>query len=470
MSSHPIAVFLGPSCALEEAKRHLAAADYFPPAARGSFYGIINDGYRRIVLIDGLFYGKLSVWHKEIMFALDCGIEVLGASSMGALRAAELEGTGIKGIGTIFGWYRDGVIDGDDEVALLHESGEDDYFPLTIPLVNLRWNLLAAEQHGVIGSSEAALVLERAKRLCFTERSLDAILSPLRDSPLRDTLDVASVETWLQNHGRDLKKLDALAALDWAASQPLSSSVTTRPVPRDYELVHVNAGIAYFQGERLAAIKAKQAEREVPLIDYLSRISPKDPAYRDLVRARSYQRLIVGWSRELRLDLAEPGEPGEPTTSIWDPARIDFEHRRASGLTLVDLAREDADATLSQAMQRRACHDASEATLSELARKLEAQTASATTANWGEMGRVDARLVYTLWWLAQRKGVARPSDAVTPAEHGAERADEVLRFALWIDEMGASHFGYTLDASREILLAHQHSNRLEILDERASHV
>ena len=96
MGHHQIAVFLGPSCPLDEARMHLPDADYFPPASRGSFYGIINDGYRVIALIDGLFYGKFSVWHKEILFAIDSGITVIGASSMGALRAAELEGPALS--------------------------------------------------------------------------------------------------------------------------------------------------------------------------------------------------------------------------------------------------------------------------------------------------------------------------------------------------------------------------------------
>ena len=56
------------------------------------------------------------------------GIQVLGASSMGALRAAELHGFGMIGYGTIFEWYRDGLIDGDDEVALWHEPEEGEKY------------------------------------------------------------------------------------------------------------------------------------------------------------------------------------------------------------------------------------------------------------------------------------------------------------------------------------------------------
>ena len=119
---------------------------------------------RRIVLIDGLFHGVPAVWQREIVAAMDDGIEVLGASSMGALRAAELAHYGMVGHGTIFGWYRDGVIDGDDEVALLHGDAADGFLPLSEPLVNLRATLARAVD---------AEVVSRVCRAMGGARSLD---------------------------------------------------------------------------------------------------------------------------------------------------------------------------------------------------------------------------------------------------------------------------------------------------------
>ena len=40
---------------------------------------------------DGVFHTERSIWHRELLEAVACGIHVIGASSMGALRAAELE-------------------------------------------------------------------------------------------------------------------------------------------------------------------------------------------------------------------------------------------------------------------------------------------------------------------------------------------------------------------------------------------
>ena len=39
-------------------------------------------------VIDGAFLSGPAVWHREIIWALSQGVQVLGAASMGALRAA----------------------------------------------------------------------------------------------------------------------------------------------------------------------------------------------------------------------------------------------------------------------------------------------------------------------------------------------------------------------------------------------
>ena len=112
-------MFLGPSLARDKA-RSVLDADYYPPAGKGDVYRIIASGVKTIVLIDGVFHNAPSVWQRELLDAMDEGIRVVGAASMGALRAAELHLFGMIGRGTIFEWYRDGIIEGDDEVALLH--------------------------------------------------------------------------------------------------------------------------------------------------------------------------------------------------------------------------------------------------------------------------------------------------------------------------------------------------------------
>ena len=77
----------------------------FGPVAMGS------------VFVDGYFGNVPSVWHKEILFALSSGVEVSGAASLGALRAAELHRFGMIGIGCIYRAFRRGIWTDDDEVT-----------------------------------------------------------------------------------------------------------------------------------------------------------------------------------------------------------------------------------------------------------------------------------------------------------------------------------------------------------------
>jgi hypothetical protein len=58
-----------------------------------------------VIIIDGLFYHTAPVRHKEILILLAQGVTVIGAASMGALRAAELHPYGMTGVGSIFDAY-----------------------------------------------------------------------------------------------------------------------------------------------------------------------------------------------------------------------------------------------------------------------------------------------------------------------------------------------------------------------------
>ena len=117
-------VFLGPTLPLAEARALLPAAQFRPPVAMGDVYRLVRPAARRpparIAIIDGLFEQVPAVWHKEMLYAMERGVEVSGAASMGALRAAELHPFGMIGVGPIFTAYRAGRLEDDDEVAVAH--------------------------------------------------------------------------------------------------------------------------------------------------------------------------------------------------------------------------------------------------------------------------------------------------------------------------------------------------------------
>src|SRR5580704_5299866 len=211
----PPLVFLGPSLKRAEAAS-LITAEFRPPARRGDIYRGLLDGYTTIVLIDGEFHGHPSVWQREIVDALVEETVIHNASNINALRATELHSLGMVGHGRIFAWYRDGVIDGDDEVALTHGPAELNYQALSEPLVNIRATLAAAVPE-IITAEEHTMLLESVRRLYFPDRSFAAVLdaSPAAKWPAvrRDALSRFLVEQRI-----DQKRLDAIAALTTIAS------------------------------------------------------------------------------------------------------------------------------------------------------------------------------------------------------------------------------------------------------------
>lgn len=222
-------VYLGPSLSRDEAELILPA-HYRPPARQAD---ILSDLRRytpkTIVLIDGEFGQSLSVWHKEILCAMAQGVVVFGAASMGALRAAELNSFGMLGVGKIYENYVDGVFDGDDEVALLYYVRDDRYVHLSIPLVNVRATLRAAESAGVVEPELSCKIVDAVGQQYFAERTIETLKEIF--------LDVSGTEAagrrlgdWFNANYVDAKAIDAREVLKKAA-EFVSPERPTRELP-----------------------------------------------------------------------------------------------------------------------------------------------------------------------------------------------------------------------------------------------
>ncbi len=208
-------VFLGPSLSRDEAERVLRAgsiqdAECLPPARRGDLYRAARDGAELICLIDGVFFQDCSVAHKEVLFALERGARVIGASSMGALRASELNVYGMEGVGEIYSAYKSGALVSDDEVALVFDPF--DFEPRSEPLVNIRHNLDLAQRRGIIDSVAGDRLFEAARSLYFPERTYEKMLLAAEASLPGETLE--RFRDFIRNEKRDLKREDALKALE----------------------------------------------------------------------------------------------------------------------------------------------------------------------------------------------------------------------------------------------------------------
>jgi hypothetical protein len=298
-----LVAFLGPSLPAGEAR-----CTVLPPAQKGDVWRALTRlRPDSIALIDGVFESAPSVWHHEILDALDAGVLVYGGASMGAVRAAELHSRGMRGVGRIFEWYRDGRIIDDSEVALLHADAEHGFRPLTVPLVNVRWAAECAQRAGILGSMEAHALVTSAARMFYQERTWPRLL---------EVLSATARTRWEGFEVPDLKADDARQTLRAAKKPRRRWPVTPRqPAPSSW------------------VRRARLDEAE------LSRLRER-PDARELREAALRRALLAGWARECGLQArAAEVRAAERSWRERLGARTRRELCGRTGLTASDLVR-----------------------------------------------------------------------------------------------------------------------------------
>lgn len=206
----------------------LAGIDLRPPAGKGDLLAAVFAGTHAIGLVDGTFEYGPAVWHKEILFALDRGIAVFGAASMGALRAAECAAFGMIGIGTIYEDYAAGRRQSDADVAIAHAPAEMGYRPLSEALVDIDATLarLRAAQH--LDAEVISRLSAAASVLHFKDRSWPVIVGKAGFAGEA----ARSILALLQTHRFSAKTADALALIDRLRVAEVSLAATSRlPAP-----------------------------------------------------------------------------------------------------------------------------------------------------------------------------------------------------------------------------------------------
>jgi TfuA protein len=204
-------VFSGPSISEAEVHR-LAACTHAPPIKRGDLAAA--DDYDVFVIIDGEFGQNLSVSPKEILAVLDRGKTVIGASSMGALRASELDRAGMIGVGWVYNFFRRSAVRRDADVALAYSPF--DFKPMTVPMVDLEYWMEQASAAGLIRNKEKALLLKLARNIFFADRTPDRLMSDLGRAIGGDTLN--SLLAFSGGTIPSVKSVDAAEAVRLSAS------------------------------------------------------------------------------------------------------------------------------------------------------------------------------------------------------------------------------------------------------------
>ncbi|MFJ3203747.1 TfuA-like protein [Streptomyces sp. NPDC086989] len=208
MTARPPArfAFVGPT--LAPAERPAGSFTYLPPIRHGDLFALDLRPGDQVLVIDGVYQHFAPIRHKEILAMLALGVRVAGTASLGALRAAELAGFGMRGLGHVYTAARCGELVADADVGVLHAADGDGGRRLTVATVAVRHAVAELTAAGRLSAAEAAGIRQVADSLHFTERSERALLH--HAGPARPAMQ--RLVDHLAAHG-DVKTQDALAAL-----------------------------------------------------------------------------------------------------------------------------------------------------------------------------------------------------------------------------------------------------------------
>jgi TfuA protein len=207
-------IFAGPSISRQKLER-MTDAELAPPIRRGDLTAFAD--YDVFVIIDGEFGQSLSVSPKEILTLLDQGKVIIGASSMGALRASELDPYGMIGVGWVYQRFACAEVRRDDDVALAFSP--IDFAALTVPMVDIEYWLECLQTQGCISKVEISVILRTARRIFFAERTevrlMHALEQMLGRQRLQDLLAATAGEI------PDIKQLDAEQAVGFSTASAI---------------------------------------------------------------------------------------------------------------------------------------------------------------------------------------------------------------------------------------------------------
>lgn len=204
-------VFTGTSISHSDAKKILDA-EYRQPVRRDDIRKLMGSPPDMIGIIDGVFFDSAAVAHREIIEALRSGVTVVGGASMGALRASELAPYGMLGVGRIYGMYKNGTIESDDEVAVTFNA--ETMEALSIPLVNVRLTVKAMQEAGVLSEEQAASIVDITRKIFYPDRNYRNIVNECVKKGVIGEAKKEELLDQLKKYEVDVKREDAVLVLE----------------------------------------------------------------------------------------------------------------------------------------------------------------------------------------------------------------------------------------------------------------
>jgi TfuA protein len=211
-------IFLGPSMSNEKAKA-IFNADYKPPAKKGDLLRLgLSSDISVVGLVDGMFLQDYPPTPIEVyQLVAKKNVMVVGAASLGALRAVELERFGMIGIGKIFDLYRKGKVTADDEVAVTFEEGS--YRLQSEAMIDIRFNLFLAEKRGIVDKHARKILTRVAKKFYFPLRNYNEILDYSVENSPEYSSQFELFRSYIASNRISLKELDAIKLIEYVKAK-----------------------------------------------------------------------------------------------------------------------------------------------------------------------------------------------------------------------------------------------------------
>ncbi|MFF2902900.1 TfuA-like protein [Streptomyces sp. NPDC057966] len=309
-----IHVFVGPTLPRSVPQLTEPGVRVCPPVRHGDLFAEqIPDG-DTVVIIDGVYHQAPALRHKEILAAIDRGVRVIGAASIGALRAAELDRFGMLGVGAVYDAYARGEIVGDDEVAV-GQAPDGDLNALTWPVVNLRHVLELAAAASVIDTERAARLLRALHSIYYPQRTMAAVRAVCRREGAAGFARWLSWQRAQDPDFGDIKRADALVALRTALDGHLPQE--------DFELPAGAWDSAYFLHWSNAFARERVGGLDLPTEDRVIYQQVFDPEFSRTWRAYLEHRSLepaVGPGRPLARRLKDViGRGGLSADRVFHP-------------------------------------------------------------------------------------------------------------------------------------------------------
>jgi len=169
------------------------------------FEDIADDKVENIIVADGLYKNIPAPWHKEFLLTLEAGKRVIGVSSLGALRAAELDSFGVKGYGKVYEYFKSGIRD-DSDVALLHMAEYEGWKPTTVAFVEVYFWLETLRESGTIDSQTFEILTEKQRSCYFEKRTWGYVRRELESLVGVDTAEKC-IEMFVSQKKQDLEEV-----------------------------------------------------------------------------------------------------------------------------------------------------------------------------------------------------------------------------------------------------------------------